>query len=192
MNALRGKFVTLIPAAMEDRQSVYEWCFHSDTTKSHAGPPDYPDVPIAAPEEFFGEYGYQDYYFTGERLADGRGYLIAHDGEAVGFLSYACFHLQEGFAELDIWMKAEEHCGKGCGTDALAALCEWLSETLDIRAAIMRPSLKNARANRSYQKAGFVPSDTPPEAYLRAEYVEALGDGDYGAVESALLVKCLR
>ena len=189
---IQGQLVTLVPAALEDRQRVYEWCFHSETTKSHAGPPDYPHAPIASPEEFFGEYGYQDYYFTGERPADGRGFLIMRGGGAVGFVSYACFHLQEGFAELDIWMNAEAHCGKGYGMDALAALCGWLGDALGIRAAIMRPSVKNARANRAYQKAGFHPSDKTPQVFLRAEYMEALGDGDYGAAESALLVKCLR
>jgi len=188
---IQGQIVELIPATPDDRQSVYEWCFHSDTTKSHAGLPDYPNAPIATQEEFFGEYGYQDYYFTGEKPALGMGFLIVHQGEAVGFVSYSCFHLREGFAELDIWMRREAYCGKGYGTDALLALGEWLYTAQGIQTLIMRPSIKNRRANRAYQKIGFVPSDASPNAYLRAEYIAALGDGDYGADESALLVKAL-
>lgn len=30
-------------ATVTDRQRVYEWCFQSETTKSHSGPPDYPE-----------------------------------------------------------------------------------------------------------------------------------------------------
>ena len=188
---IQGQIVTLIPATLADRQDVYEWCFHSDITKCHAGPPDYPNAPIAPPDEFFGEYGYQDYYFTGEKPTQGMGFLILHQGEAVGFVSYSCFHLQPGMAELDIWMRCEAHCGKGYGSDALLALGEWLRKTLNIRTLMMRPSIRNARANRTYQKVGFVQSDQSPDAFLLAEYVEALGDGDYGAAESALLIKTL-
>ena len=186
---ISGRIVELIPATMDSRQNVYEWCFHSDITKCHAGLPDYPNAPIASQEDFFGEYGYQDYYFTGEKPMLGRGFLILHQGAPVGFVSYACFHLQPGIAELDIWMCCEAHCGKGYGTDALLALGEWLRKELEIRTLMMRPSIKNARANRAYQKAGFAPSNQSPDAYLLPEYVEVFGDGDYGATESALLIK---
>ena len=188
---IQGQIIELRPATPNDRQDIYEWCFHSDITPCHAGPPDYPNHPIATQEEFFGEYGYQDYYFTGEKLDKGMGFLIMHQNEPVGFLSYSCFHLREGVAELDIWMRCEAHCGKGYGSDALAALGNWLQETLGIQTLIMRPSIKNQRANRTYQKVGFMPSAQPPDAYLLAEYVDVFGSGDYGADESALLVKPL-
>ena len=186
---IKGSKVELTPATLADKNRVYEWCFHSEITKSHAGPPDYPNAPIAASEEFFdAESGYADYYFTGERPQDGRGFIILHNGEPVGFVSYSSFHLKKGMAELDIWMNSEANCGKGFGTDALIALGEHLHKTLGIHELIMRPSIKNARANRSYTKAGFIQSDKRPEEYLRSEYVAVFGDGDYGD-ESALLVK---
>ncbi len=188
---IQGNLIELHPAALEDKRRVYEWCFHSETTKSHAGPPDYPNAPISSWEEFFDDKeGYADYYFTGEKPEDGRGYLITRGGEAIGFVSYSCFHLKKGWAELDIWMNSEAHCGKGYGTDALIALGKHLNRALAVQKAIMRPSIKNARANRSYAKAGFLPSDMRPGEYLRDEYVEAFGGGDYGD-ESALLVKTL-
>ncbi len=186
---IKGNNVDLVPASIEDKNEVYEWCFHSEITKSHAGPPDYPNAPIATSEEFFdAESGYADYYFTGERPQDGRGFIILHNGEPVGFVSYSSFHLKNGMAELDIWMNSEANCGKGFGTDALIALGDYLDKALGMRELIMRPSIKNARAIRSYAKAGFIQSDKRPEEYLLAECVALFADGDYGD-ESAMLVK---
>ena len=187
---LNGSKINLIPAALCDKQAVYEWCFHSETTKCHSGPPDYPETPIASAEEFFQENGgYEDYYFTGERPQDGRGFLIVHGGEAVGFVSYASFHLKPGVTELDIWLNSEAHCGKGFGTDALLTLTEYLHQTLGKNAMMMRPSARNKRAVRAYGKAGFVPSTEPIEAYMPPAYLPIFGDGDYGPQGDALLVK---
>jgi len=125
-------------------------------------------------------------------LDNGRGFLICHNGEPVGFISYTCFHLKEGLAELDIWMNCEANCGKGFGTDAIITLSEHLNKALGIHGLIMRPSIKNARANKSYEKAGLRQSELSPSEYLLPDYVSVYGDGDYGAEESALLVKSFK
>ena len=186
---IKGQKIELIPATLKDAENVYQWCFHSETTKSHAGFPDYPNVPIVTREEFFDSYHYQEYYFTGSQPKKGRGFLVLHNSEPVGFISYSCFHLKKGKAELDIWLNCEAHCGKGFGTDAVATLGECLNKTLNIKELIMRPSAKNIRANKSYEKAGFQKSDKSPSEYLLRKYISVYGDGDYGADESALLIK---
>ena len=186
---IKGKKVELVPVELRDKENVYQWCFHSETTKSHSGVPDYPNVPIMTREEFFDGYHYKEYYFTGSQPQKGRGFLILYNGESVGFISYSCFHLKKGRAELDIWLNCEAHCGKGFGTDAVVAFGEHLNKTLNIRELIMRPSVKNARANKSYEKAGFKKSDKNPSEYLLKKYISVYGDGDYGADESALLIK---
>ena len=184
---IKGKKITLIPAALADRQNIYDWCFHCETTQCHSGPPDYPNVPIRSFAEFYEDYA--DYFFTGAQPEKGLGFLIVHKGEAVGFISHCAFHLQPHKSELDIWLNSEAHCGKGFGTDAVLALADYLTETLGIRECIMRPSVKNARAVASYKKAGFAESDMPPSGYLGVEYLERCGDGDYGDGETALLVR---
>jgi len=50
---IKGNKVELVPAELSDKQRVYDWCFHSETTKSHSEPLDYPENPIATWEEFF-------------------------------------------------------------------------------------------------------------------------------------------
>ena len=185
---IKGTIISLIPAAMNDRQKIYDWCFHSETTKSHSGPPNYPDVYIPTFEEFCADY-YYDYFFTDAAPQDGRGLIIAHDEESVGFISYCSFHMKPFMSELDLWMNSEANCGKGYGTDALVTLMDYLSRELSIREFTIRPSHKNARAVRSYKKAGFEESEDSPNDYLLEEYAELYGAGDYGAEETAFLVK---
>lgn len=184
---IKGNIIELIPAVFDDRRNVYDWCFHSETSKSHCGLPHFPDVYIPTFEEFCEDY--VDYYFDGAEPEKGRGFMIVFAGEQVGFISYSCFHLKPRKAELDIWLNSEIHCGKGFGTDTILSLCEFLNETLDIREFIMRPSVKNTRAINSYKKSGFDESDESPEDYLLEEFIEIYGDGDYGAGGDVLLVK---
>jgi len=185
---MKGGKVELVPAKLGDRQKVYEWCFHSETTKSHAGPPDYPENPILTYAEFC-DKGYEDYYFTGEKPKGGGGFFIAVEGQPIGFISYSCFHLKPGIAELDNWMKNEENCGKGFGTDAIITLGNHLHETLGIHTLIMGPSVKNARAIRAYEKAGLIKTNQRMCDFLLPAYVSMYGDGDYGAEQTAVCVK---
>jgi len=182
-----GSIIDLFPATLDDRQRIYEWCFYSETTKYHAGPPDYPDVIIPTLKEFCEDY--TDYFFTGAMPDSGRGYIIAHNKESVGFVSYSSYHLKPYKAELDIWLNSEANCGKGFGTDALVALGDYLNKTLEINELIIRPSVKNINAIKSYKKSGFEESNMPACDYLLEEYLSLYGDGDYGENQTALLVK---
>jgi len=187
---IKGKIINLVPATLGDRQNVYEWCFHSETTKSHAGPPDFPEINIPTFEEFSEDYA--DYYFTGSELNKGRGFIITQNKIPVGFISYASFHLKPGKAELDIWINSEANCGKGYGTDAIVSLTNYLYLKMNITDFIMRPAAKNPRANKSYLKAGFIESDALPNEYLLEEYLSVYGDGDYGEGETVLLRKKMK
>lgn len=188
---IKGSKIKLIPATLDDRLKIYEWCFQSETTKSHAGLPDYPDIPIPTYEEFYAsdDGGYTEYYFTGTKPKDGRGFLIINENEAIGFVSYCAFHLKPAIAELDIWINTEANCGNGFGVDALISLGDYLNEEMGFRELIIAPSIKNTRAVRAYEKAGFKRTDKAVSDFLLDEYVTLLGDGDYGADETAVLVK---
>jgi diamine N-acetyltransferase len=189
---IKGKTITLIPARLNDRQDVYDWCYQSDVTKYHAGLPDYPDSPIPTYDEFFAsdDGGYDVYFFTGEKPLSGRGFIIRNSEDApVGFISYCNFHLAQGISELDIWLSCEANCGKGYGVDALVTLSDYLHETIGIHTLIIAPSAKNTRAIRAYEKAGFQRTERPMSAFLRPEYVPLYGEGDYGTDGTAIMVK---
>jgi RimJ/RimL family protein N-acetyltransferase len=183
---LKGRIIELIPSTLADRRAVYDWCFHCETSKSHSGA-DFPDIIIPSYEEFCDDYA--DYFFTGAELHNGRGFLIVHKGETVGFISYCSYHLKPQISELDIWLNSEAHCGKGFGTDAVLTLGDYINQTLEIQKLIMAPAKKNTRAIAAYKKAGFKESDLPMSAYLLDEYIELYGGGDYGEEHTAVLVK---
>ena len=184
---IKGKLINLVPATLDDRQNVYNWCFHSETTKSHSGLPNYPNNSIPDFEEFFEDYA--DYYFTGSEPEKGRGFIIMQGEEQLGFISYASFHVKQNMSEFDIWLNSEAKCGKGYGTDAIISLGNYLNETLGISELIIRPSVRNTRAVKAYKKAGFEELGKTPDYYLLDKYISLYGDGDYGAEESMLLIK---
>lgn len=185
---IAGKKINLRPANLADRRNVYDWCFQSETTKCHSGPPDYPEITIPTYEEFCEDY-YEEYYFTASKPDAGSAFIIESDGAPVGFISYSAFHLKPSTAELDIWMHREADCGKGFGVDALVALGDYLHGSLGIRELIIAPSSKNTRAVNAYEKAGFRKSDKPMVEFLQEEYISLYGGGDYGPDETAILTK---
>ena len=78
---IKGNKIELVPANLEDRRKVYEWCFHSETSASHSGSPNYPGIAIPNYGEFCDDY--VDYFFTGTEPNKGRGFFIMHNEEAV-------------------------------------------------------------------------------------------------------------
>jgi diamine N-acetyltransferase len=161
-----GSLVSLRPARESDRRNVYEWLARSDVTPSMMGPPLYAEAPIPSWEEFCNDY--VTLFFDGTAPHVGRSYVIERDGAAVGHVSYSQVDLDQGQAELDIWLRGEAECGKGYGPDALAALTRHLHETLRLKTFILRPSLRNVRAIAAYAKAGFelLPASPKEQAAL--------------------------
>lgn len=182
--------VTIRHARPDERWKAYEWLCRSDTTPLHLGPPAYPEHPVPTWEEFREDFA--EWYFDEAGRARGSVMIIEDDGEEIGFLCYACFHLRPGRAELDIWLAARRHCGRGRGVAALELLVAYLGAAWGVSRFIIRPSEKNTRAIRAYEKAGFVRAADKAgtvDAYLREEYRAAYGAGDYGFEETAVLTR---
>jgi RimJ/RimL family protein N-acetyltransferase len=136
------------------------------------GPPNFPDAPAPTWDQFCEDYG--PHFLDGTRPEVGRSFIIEVDGEAVGHVNYDGMDLARGIAELDIWLRANEVCGRGYGTDALVALPHYLHETFGATEFIMRPSRRNLRAIRAYAKAGFARLSLTNE-----QQAEIYGPGDY-------------
>lgn len=187
---LQDHKIDLIPATLDNRQEIYDWCFHSETTKWHSGPPNFPQIPIPTYLDFCNDY-YEDYFFTGHKPKNGRGFIIQCDGKPIGFISYSSFHLKQGLAELDIWMSCEANCGKGFGVTAITALGNLLHKTININKLIIAPASKNKSAIRSYEKAGFKKTTIAMTDFLIDEYISLYGNGDYGTKETTILIKNL-
>jgi diamine N-acetyltransferase len=180
--------ISLRQARLDERAAVYQWLCCSTVTPLFMGPPDYPEVVIPAWEQFLKDF--EDFYFAGGDIRRGAVFIVEKDGEGIGCVCYSCFHLAPGCAELDIWFKDVACCGKGDGPQALRLLVAFLRRNAGTRRFLIRPSERNARAIRAYEKAGFV--RVPDKAatvrqFLLPEYLDLYGPGDAGWDQTAVL-----
>ena len=175
-------------ARLSEKEKVYRWLCKSGTTSMHMGSPDYPESPVPDWNQFNEDF--KNFYFLESGQKMGSVMIIEKNNEEIGCLCYACFHLRQGSAELDIWLKSKTNCGHGYGTTALKQLLEYLINEKGITNFIIRPSEKNLRAIKSYEKAGFKRVKDKTETikrFLSEEYIDEYGDGDYGFDNTAVL-----
>lgn len=148
-----GFKILLRRAVLEDRPIIYNWMSNSNITKTMLGEPDYPDAPIPSFDEFVEDFS--DSFFT-EVESSGKCFIIMNDNEEIGTLCYDLMNLRKNWVVLDIWLKDEMFCGKGYGSEALKLLCIYLFDSKGINNFYISPSLRNTRAIKSYEKAGFM------------------------------------
>jgi RimJ/RimL family protein N-acetyltransferase len=136
------------------------------------GPPFFPEMPAPTWDEFTHDYGPN--FFDGSTLEVESSYIIEVAGESLGQVNYEIRDNPARHAELDIWLRSLADTGHGYGPDALIVLTDHLFRTLCVDAFLIRPSARNPRAIRAYQKAGFVV--VPMSAQQQAD---TYGVGDY-------------
>jgi RimJ/RimL family protein N-acetyltransferase len=174
-----NKRINLKPACFEDRIKAYKWLYYSDFSSylielsvetSEGG--------IPTLSKFKEDYEF--FFFDGSHPEKGRAYLIILEEpnlkEEIGFITYTAFHLKEGIAEIDIWLKSLEYAGKGYGTEAVKKLAHQLFDE-KYHTLIIRPCRENLRAVNSYKKAGFQVTSFQPD-YYKKEYLHQFAEGD--------------
>jgi len=87
--------------------------------------------------------------------ADGRPVGYAHAIDATVWGADLPQELEPGTWDLDLFIASEEHRGKGVGQAALALLKEEVFATTLAMAVCIFASVRNERAVRAYEKAGF-------------------------------------
>jgi RimJ/RimL family protein N-acetyltransferase len=159
-----GKIVTLRPANIEDRRSIFEWLTNSDITKFMMGPPIYPDSNIPTWEEFIDDY--QPFFFDSSQPLMDRCFVIEVNSEPIGQINHDKIYPKDNSTELDIWLKSSAYTGKGYGSDAIITLCNYLNEKYKCKKFIIAPSRRNPRAIGAYKKAGFSETNEVPENFI--------------------------
>lgn len=176
-------------ALIDEKRKTYEWMCLSDTAATHMGGADYAENPIPSWEEF--QEAFEDFYYTESSRKLGSVMIISNEDEEIGCTCYACFHLHDQMAELDIWLKSESECGKGLGTQALKETIDYLNKEFGVNKFLIRPSEKNVRAIKSYQKAGFthqIDKEDILRKYYKPEFFDTYKGGDYGFEDTAVMI----
>ncbi|HET6351845.1 MAG TPA: GNAT family N-acetyltransferase [Coriobacteriia bacterium] len=172
MGTISGTLVTLRPSRETDRRAVFEWLAESDATSAMLGPPLFPEVPAPTWDEFNADY--TPNLFDGSTPEVEASYIIEVAGEGIGQINYEVLDTPQRVAELDIWLRSLDDTGQGYGSDALLTLVGHIRRSLGVTTFLIRPSARNPRAIRAYEKAGFV------QVPMSAEEQERLyGAGDY-------------
>ena len=160
---VRGELVYLRPAERTDLPTFVRWFTDADVLRNLAGRA---PMSLAAEEGWFermvGAQGTTDYHFVICLLSDGRpiGTAGLHDLNHV-----------DGRAEFGIAIGEKSEWGKGYGTDATRAICDFGFGELRLERIGLFVYADNERARRTYEAAGFVHEGT----YRRAHFA----DGDH-------------
>jgi RimJ/RimL family protein N-acetyltransferase len=156
--SLRGEHVYLRPAERADIDLFVRWFSDAETTRYLA---------VRAPfskameekwfEEMLGRHGKEVYHFVICLLADDR---------PIGTVGFHHVNQEDGHASFGISIGEKAEWSKGYGTDALRAICDFGFGQLRLERIELDVYEPNARAQRSYEKAGFVTEGTLRHAHF--------------------------
>ena len=145
---IRGELVYLRPAEREDIDLFVRWFADAETTRYLATRAPFSK---AMEEKWFEsmveQQGKRQYHFVICLLADDR---------AIGTAGFHHVNQEDGHATFGISIGEKAEWSKGYGTDALRAICGFGFGELRLERIELDVYITNLRAQRSYEKAGFV------------------------------------
>ncbi len=155
---IRGEHVYLRPAERADLPVFVRWLSDAETTRNLAL-----RSPLSMPmeeswfETMVAAHGKSQYHFVICLLGDGR---------PIGTIGFHRVDHENGGAEFGIAIGEKAEWDKGYGTDALNAICDFGFGALRLERIELDVDAGNARARRSYEKAGFVLEGTLRHAHF--------------------------
>jgi RimJ/RimL family protein N-acetyltransferase len=153
-----GTRVTLRPFTPDDIPALRRW--HDDPNVMQYWGDRFPILPAhafdadLAPNGRFTQFGENGYFCICDEL-----------GRAIGRIDYEGFALPERQAELSILIGEKDVWSKGYGTEAITLLLEWLFSDRAAHRVWLEVFPENTRAQRAYEKVGFVREGTKRESW---------------------------
>ncbi len=155
---IRGEQVYLRPAERDDLDLFVRWFSDAETTRYLA---------VRAPfsramedkwfDSMLEEQGKKAYHFVICLLADDR---------RIGTAGFHQINYEDGHASFGISIGEKAEWSKGYGTDALRAICDFGFGQLRLERIELDVYEPNKRAQRSYEKAGFMTEGTLRHAHF--------------------------
>jgi RimJ/RimL family protein N-acetyltransferase len=173
--------IRLRKATENDKINIYRWLFFSDSSQQLNQWSGFYQHNIPTMDEFYNE-DFPAYFFNGKHPEFGMCFIIVRNtnsnNEDIGTVCYSAFHLKKGIAEIDIWMRGKDYCGKGYGTEAIKQLVDIIGKE-GFRTAIVSLSDKNFPAIKAFAKAGFISTLPERDKYYKIEQNRKYGHGVY-------------
>jgi RimJ/RimL family protein N-acetyltransferase len=149
MTEIRGKAVVLREKRLEDAWNDYTWKKDAELARLDAS------IPLDIPFPIY-LLGYAEEL----NRADTGGYTLAietTDGRHIGNCSY--YHVDRGKRETELGIIiGDQSCwDEGYGTDAVAALVDYLFKVERFDRVYLHTLVGNSRAQKCFRKCGFVP-----------------------------------
>ena len=155
---IRGEQVYLRPTERSDVPTFVRWFNDAEVVRNLA---------MRAPMSEAAETGWFD------RMLEAQGKTAYHfvicmlsDDRPIGTIGFERVNLQDGVAEFGIAIGEKSEWGKGNGTDALRAICDFGFGELRLERVGLMVYAGNERARRSYEKAGFMQEATMRRAHF--------------------------
>jgi len=163
---IRGESVLLRAAEREDLPTFVRWFTDAEVLRNLAM---FAPMSNAAEAAWFDRMlaaqGATDYHFVICTIPDGR---------PIGTTGLHGLDLRNGSAEFGIAIGEKSEWGKGFGTDALRAICDFGFGELRLERISLIVYAGNERARRSYEKAGFTYEGTLRRSHFaRGERLDA-------------------
>ena len=144
---IRGERVYLRPVERSDLSIFVRWFADADTARHLAIRAPFS---MAMEERWFSQVveaqGTSQYHFV---------ICLLPDGRTIGNAVLRDIDLENGKAEFGITIGQKDEWDKGYGTEALNAICDFGFGVLRLERIYLDVYAENARAIRSYEKAGF-------------------------------------
>ena len=143
-----GKKVILREKNLADARDDYAWETDSELAQLDAAP-----VLAITFSEYYSEYAAQ----LQNPLRISRRYSIETlSGEHIGNCSYYNINEDTGEAELGIMIGNRDYWNNGYGTDAVNTLVNHIFHQTNIKRVYLKTLKSNSRAQRCFQKCGFI------------------------------------
>ena len=144
---IRSERIYLRPAERADLPLFVRWFADAETTRHLALRAPFS---LAMEEKWFegllDRQGKSDYHFVA---------CLVEDGRPIGTVGLHGLDLENGNAEFGISIGEKGEWNRGYGTEALYAICDFGFGSLRLERIELHVYEDNARAVRSYEKAGF-------------------------------------
>lgn len=176
---IQGRRVTLRPFRLDDLPALRRW--HDDgEVMQYWGE----RLPVVVEDAMRADLAPGGRFTTFER--DGYFCICDENGRPIGRVDYEGFRPRGRHAELGILIGEKDAWSRGYGPEAIVLLLNWLFNQRGLHRAWLTVQASNTRAQRAYEKVGFVREGTWREHYFydggwHDEHVYGLLDREFNA-----------